>query len=154
MNKVLSFSVIVFALLAVSCGNAEQQAAQQPAPDVGTDSSNFTTVKWVDSVVNFGSVVKGEKVKIKYTCKNTGNKPLFIYYVRPGCGCTVADYTKAAIPPGGTGEVNAEYDSNKGIAGEVRKTITVRTNTVNPSPYLTFFGTVTPNAAMAADSTN
>jgi hypothetical protein len=70
---------------------------------------NFTTVKWNDTAINFGTVTRGEKVHIKYICTNTGNKPLFIYYVRPGCGCTVADYTKAAIMPGKTGEVNAEF---------------------------------------------
>jgi len=65
--------------------------------------------------------------------------------VRPGCGCTVADYTKAAIPPGGTGEINAEFDSNHGTTGEVRKSISVQTNTTNPSPRLVFFGIVKDN---------
>jgi hypothetical protein len=88
-------------------------------------------------------VAKGEKVHVTYKCKNVGSKPMFIYYVRPGCGCTVADYTKAAIPPNGIGEVNAEYDSNHGIVGEVRKSITVQTNTTNASPMLIFHGTVT-----------
>jgi hypothetical protein len=96
----------------------------------------------MDSAVNFGTRTKGELVHIQYVCKNVGNKPLFIYYVRPSCGCTVADYTKAAIAPGKTGEINAVYDSNHGIAGEIRKTISVETNTTNPSPRLMFFGTV------------
>jgi len=52
----------------------------------------------------------------------------------------VADYTKAAIMPGKTGEVNAEFDSNHGNPGEVHKSITVQTNTTNPSPKLIFTG--------------
>jgi len=118
-------------------------SASTPPADVAKDSANFTQVQWLDSSINFGVVAKGEKVHVTYKCKNVGSKPMFIYYVRPGCGCTVADYTKAAIPPNGIGEVNAEYDSNHGIVGEVRKSITVQTNTTNASPMLIFHGTVT-----------
>jgi len=149
MGKVfLSFFLLL--VLAYSCDSTDS-TAKQPPPNVDKDSANFTTVKWIDSAINFGTVTKGEKVHIKYTCMNTGKKPLFIYYVRPGCGCTVADYTKAAIPPGGKGEVNADFDSNHGSAGQVRKTITVQTNTFNPSPHLMFYGTVT--APPTADTT-
>jgi Protein of unknown function (DUF1573) len=128
-----------------ACNNTETASA--PPANVATDSSNFTQVQWMDTAINFGTVTKGEKVHITYKCKNVGSKPMFIYYVRPGCGCTVADYTKAAIPPGGTGEINAEYDSNHGM-GQVNKSITVHTNTTNESPRLTFTGMV-----VAADST-
>jgi hypothetical protein len=126
-----------------ACNSADSSAQTAPS-NVEKDSVNFTEVQWLDSNVNFGSVTKGEKVHIAFHCKNIGNKPMFIYYVRPGCGCTVADYTKAAIPPGSTGEVNAEFDSNHGSSGQVRKMITVKTNTINRSPTLVFFGTVTP----------
>jgi predicted small lipoprotein YifL len=149
MKKYFSFFPVLMLCSICACNNSGN--ASTPPADVAKDSANFTQVQWLDSSINFGSVTKGEKVHITYKCKNVGNKPMFIYYVRPGCGCTVADYTKAAIPPGGTGEVNAEYDSNHGIAGEVRKSITVQTNTTNPSPRLIFFGTVKP--APGTDST-
>ena len=150
MKRALFILPLLLLIVFYSCNSGDDAAvAKEPPANVGNDSANFTTVQWVDTTFNFGTVAKGEKVHIKYTCKNTGNKPLFIYYVRPGCGCTVADYTKAAIPPGKTGEVDAEFDSNHGNPGEVHKSITVQTNTFNASPRLTFEGTVTP----AADST-
>jgi hypothetical protein len=149
MNKLpLFFSLILLSVIC-ACNSHDNNANAGPPPNVGTDSANFTQVQWRDSVVDFGTVTKGEKVHIKYVCKNIGKKPLFIYYVRPGCGCTVADYTKAAIPPEGTGEINAEFDSNHGIAGQVRKTISVETNTTNASPRLVFFGTVKDNKQTA-----
>jgi hypothetical protein len=152
MNRsVLCFLVLLFSAF-YACNNENNANAGPPPANVGTDSANFTQVQWRDSAIDFGTVTKGEKVHIKYACKNTGDKPLFIYYVRPGCGCTVADYTKAAIPPGGTGEINAEFDSNHGSAGQVRKTISVQTNTTNASPKLIFFGTVKDNK-QHADST-
>jgi hypothetical protein len=124
------FSLLLLAIF-YSC-NSGDAVAKEPPVNVDKDSANFTTVKWKDTAVNFGTVTKGEKVHIKYTCTNTGDKPLFLYYVRPGCGCTVANYTKAAIMPGKTGEVH--------------KSIIVQTNTTNPSPRLTFSGTVKPGA--------
>ena len=150
MNKIILSSVILLLLFSACSSNTSNVAAQ--SENVGKDSANFTSVLWIDSIVNFGTVTKGQKVHITYKCKNVGNKPLFIYYVRPGCGCTVADYTKAAIAPGGTGEVNAEFDSNHGVPGEVRKSITVQTNTVNPSPLLIFTGTVTQPETSADSS--
>lgn len=152
MRRAILFFSVTFLIAIYSC-NDNSGEAQAPPANVGTDSLNFTTVQWLDSAVNFGTVTKGEKVHVKYRCKNVGSKPMFIYYVRPGCGCTVADYTKAAIPPGGIGEVTAEFDSNHGVPGEVRKTITVQTNTFNASPHLSFYGTVKPNEQTPADST-
>ncbi len=144
MNR-FSLTFFTAALVVVLACNSTDNASKDTPIDVGRDSANFTTVLWMDSLINFGTVTKGEKVHIVYKCKNTGTKPLLLYYVRPGCGCTVAEYTKAAIPPGGMGEVNAEFDSNHGIVGEVIKSITVKTNTTNQSPHLVFTGTV--NAA-------
>jgi len=144
MNKSVLFFLVLLLSVLCACNN-DNNGNAGPPPSVRTDSANFTQVQWRDSVIDFGTVTKGEKVHIKYTCKNIGDKPLFIYYVRPGCGCTVADYTKAAIPPGNTGEINAEFDSNHGIIGQVRKTISVETNTTNASPRLIFFGTVKDN---------
>src|SRR3982750_2004587 len=109
MNKFGLFFSVLFLSVLYACNEDNKANAGTPPPNVGSDSANFTQVQWHDSVVNFGTVTKGEKVHIKYSCKNIGQKPLFIYYVRPGCGCTVADYTKAAIPSGGTGEINAEF---------------------------------------------
>lgn len=152
MRKAILFFPAIFLIAIYSC-NDSASGAQAPPANVGTDSANFTNVQWLDSTVNFGTVTKGEKVHVKYQCKNTGNKPLFIYYVRPGCGCTVADYTKAAIPPGGVGEVTAEFDSNHGAPGEVHKTITLQTNTFDASPHLAFYGTVKPNEQTPPDST-
>lgn len=140
MNKFLIvFAIASFSVFA-ACSNRAESASTNNSPL--SDSANFTTIRWTDSVINFGQHKKGEEVQIKYTCENTGTKPLFIISARPSCGCTVADYTEEAIAPGKTGEIVAIYDSNHGAAGEVRKTISVVTNTINPSPKLVFYGTI------------
>jgi len=107
---------------------------------VAADSSNYTTVKWIDSIVKFGTINKGDTISIKFRCLNTGNKPLVLVNVRPGCGCTVADYSKEPIAPGAEGLVTAFFDSKKvGTSGDVRKTIIVNTNTKNGTEHYLYF---------------
>ncbi|MBY0481213.1 MAG: DUF1573 domain-containing protein [Chitinophagaceae bacterium] len=95
------------------------------------DSAKFTKIQWIDSIIDFGTIKMGEAKRVTFRLKNIGDKPLYITNVRAGCSCTVPDYTKEAIPPGGEGFVLGEFDSNKAHPGEVRKSIFVTTNTEN-----------------------
>ncbi len=96
------------------------------------DTANYSTIKWIDSVKDFGTMIQGPKVKIVFHFLNSGNKPLYLAEVKPSCGCTLADYTKSAILPGQQGEVTAEYDTNHGMANQpVRKSISVTCNAKN-----------------------
>jgi hypothetical protein len=125
-----------------SCKSKSERDFEK-AEQIAKDTANFTTVQWIDSIVSFGSINKGEKISIKFRCKNTGNKPLILANVRPGCGCTVADYTKEPIMPGTEGLITAAFDSNKtGATGEVDKTIIVSANILMNPVYLHFKGTI------------
>ena len=110
------------------------------------DSANYTSVLFPDSVQNFGMVEKGKQVKIVFHVKNVGAKPLLIADARPSCGCTIADFTKSAIAPGKEGEITGTFDSNHGMPGQIRKTITVTTNTSPTHNMLIFMGEVKPKA--------
>ncbi|SJZ90993.1 DUF1573 domain-containing protein [Sediminibacterium ginsengisoli] len=117
-------------LIATACqNNQDKKIAVNKLPV--TDTANFTQAEWLDSLVNFGSITMGEKINIVFRVKNTGTKPLLLSNVTPSCGCTVADYSKEAIAPGAVGMVQAAFDSNRSHPGDVRKTITVTTNTFN-----------------------
>jgi hypothetical protein len=112
------------------------------------DSANYTTVQWLDSLVNFGNIRMGEKIEIKFRLKNTGHKPLYLTNVHALCGCTVASYTQGAIAPGGTGEVIGAFDSNRAHTGTVRKTIIASTNSPNGNNReLIFTGVISESAA-------
>ncbi len=106
------------------------------------DTSGYTTASFPDSMQNFGTVIKGKQVKIVFNVQNTGTRPLLIASAKPSCGCTVADFTKAPIEPGKSGEINASFDSNHGSPGQIRKTITVVTNTSPQHNMLVFTGEV------------
>ncbi len=70
---------------------------------------------------------KGKQtVSFKFT--NTGKGKLVINNVSTSCGCTVADYPKHFIKPGGKGEITVTYDGTKKVAGKFQKSITVYTD--------------------------
>jgi hypothetical protein len=136
--------IILFALISlgcVACNNQDQSNGSNPGAI--TDTSKFTSILWLDSLVNFGNVNMGEKVQVAFKFRNIGTKPLYLTNVRAGCGCTVPDFTKGAIAPGKEGEVTGAFDTNKAHAGEVRKNIFVTTNTQNGINHtLTFTGII------------
>jgi hypothetical protein len=138
-----SFIGLLFTtIILFACGNNEQTAASQQQQNT-VDSAKLTSVQWLDSVVNFGTISMGEKIEVKFRFKNIGTQPLTIQSVKAGCGCTAPDYTKEAVPPGGEGEVTGAFDSNKVTEGEVRKTISVVMNTKPyPDHILVFSGTI------------
>jgi len=55
-------------------------------------------------VHDFGEHWASPKMEHTFLIRNTGNAPLKITQVRPGCGCTVAGNYPREIAPGGTGE--------------------------------------------------
>ncbi|HJV19555.1 MAG TPA: DUF1573 domain-containing protein [Sediminibacterium sp.] len=130
-----------------SCNNSGNDAAVPAQATAATEA--LTTISYTDTVVNFGSINMGEQAQIKFEFTNTGNQPLFLTNVRPGCGCTVAEYTRGAIPPGGKGSVIAAFDSNKAHPGSVSKSISVTSNTSNGSIHtLSFNGEIKEQPAV------
>jgi len=125
-------------LFLLLCGAMASCHSDKAAP------ADLTTIQWIDSVKDFGTVIHGEKVKVVFNFLNSGDKPLYITSAKPSCGCTLADYTKSAVLPGQRGEVTAEFDSNHGTPGQqVRKTIMVTCNAKNKSnTVLVFTGNV------------
>ena len=129
--------LLIVAVLFFACENADQPAGKgsTASSTAGSDSSSLTTIQWIDSIKNLGRITEGQKLQISFRFKNSGNKPLIIESVRPGCGCTVADYPKEPIAPGGEGEITGSFDS-QGRENLQHKEITVTANTKG-SPHHT-----------------
>jgi len=137
------YCIFFYGLIIAGCNSTAGKSAKLEA--IIKDSSEYTTIQWVDSAVDFGTAKMGETVNIVFRCRNTGNKALYLYEVRPGCGCTVADYTKTPIAPGKEGEINARFDTKKSHPGMVNKTIYFSANNSNEvTSYLKFSGTILP----------
>ena len=126
MKNLLAAALTCFVLF--SCNQSEDKASNPQSASMVAESGAETTMEWIDSTKNLGRINEGQKVEIAFRFKNTGNKPLVIHSVRPGCGCTVADYPKEPIAPGKEGQITGSFDS-QGRQGLQHKEIYVSANT-------------------------
>ncbi len=98
-------------------------------------------VKFASVEINLGQVKQNEPVTGTFTVTNISSKPLVIEQATPGCGCTIADYTKEPIAPGKTGFIKATY--NAASIGSFVKTVTVKFLGVDETQAITLTGEVT-----------
>ena len=121
--------LLVCCALSVLFANCNSTATKTAALQSAlADSSRYTTIQWLDSVRNFGTIPEGQKLEVAFRFRNTGTMPLVIVRVQPSCGCTVADQPTEPIAPGGEGQIKAIFNS-KGHAGVNHKTLFVTANT-------------------------
>jgi len=118
--------VVLAAILIVSCQSNDKKAATA-ATGAARDSTQFTTVEWLDSTRDFGKMQEGPHLEVSFRFRNTGSKPLVIERVQPSCGCTVAEQPKEPIPPGSEGVIKATFNS-QGHVGINHKTLNVYAN--------------------------
>lgn len=87
-----------------------------------------TTISFTKYEHDFGTVQQDSHNHYQFTFTNTGTEPLIIENATGSCGCTVPNYPKQPIPPGGTGTIEVEYKPGK-QANAQTKTVTVVANT-------------------------
>ncbi len=81
---------------------------------------------------NCGTVLEGkvEKVDAVFIVKNTGDAPLKLETVRPGCGCTVVKFD-SLVPPGKSIKLESQVNIKGYRSGNISKGITVNSNAEN-----------------------
>jgi hypothetical protein len=115
-----------------------------PETASGTDEAaveNLPAFEFDETVIEFGEISQGEKVKKLFVFKNTGKSNLIISDAKGSCGCTVPLWPKEPIAPGESGEIEVVFDSN-GKQGRQHKTVTIIANTVPNSTTLAIKGDV------------
>jgi hypothetical protein len=139
MKKVLILLAVVFAI--ASCQNADKKIpslSDDQKRNALRDSSNYTTIEWLDSTSqDLGTVKEGKMVEVSYRFKNTGTHNLIIANASASCGCTKPEIPEEAIAPGSEGVIKAKFDS-KGRRSLNEKQIFVNANT-NPSNITLMF---------------
>ena len=98
------------------------------ANNAPVDNTPKTTINFAEYEHAFGNIKQDSENKHVFTFTNTGTEPLIIENATGSCGCTVPNYPKAPIPPGGTGEIEVEYKPGKQENAQT-KTVTVIANT-------------------------
>lgn len=85
---------------------------RNPQSASGYDDKEAMPVITFDSDVHdFGRLSAGESVSYSFHFRNTGNADLILSAASATCGCTVADYPKGRIAPGGEGYVTVTFKS-------------------------------------------
>lgn len=115
---------------------------QQSTPDVfkGNPEDGPHAV-YPELVYEAGTVEAGTELTHTFRVKNTGKADLLIHQVKPGCGCTISDFTKV-VPPGQEGRIILTVKT-EGMRGAIQKSATVHSNDpANPMVTLSIKGTV------------
>jgi hypothetical protein len=137
INMKLFSLLISSSLLLAACNSneantgvaTETTSATATAPAAANDSTNITSIQWLDSThQDLGKINEGQVVEISWRFKNTGTKPLIVTNVSASCGCTVPDKPEQPIAPGAEETIRARFDS-KDRVGPQRKDVYVEANT-------------------------
>jgi hypothetical protein len=139
MKKLLSVFVFVFAVAAI--GTA------QSAPAATTKTASGPVIKFDKYTIDYGTVDYNADPFRTFKFTNVGNEALVIKSARSSCGCTVPEWPKEPIPPGGTGELKVRYATDR--PGPINKSITVTTNAESADVVLNITGTVKSKPAEA-----
>lgn len=107
----INFYFVAFILVFLLCSRAFA------APNLQVDESKF----------DFGEIFQGEKVLHVFEFSNDGDENLEIERVRSSCGCTAVLVSEKVIPPGGRGEIKANFDSTR-FRNAISKTIYLYSN--------------------------
>ena len=127
------------ATLLSGCLNGDNRAIAMQ--QVMRDSARYTTIQWLDSSRDFGTIAEGQKVEVSFRFRNTGITPLVITQVRPSCGCTIAEQPKEPIAPGAEGHITATFNS-EGHPGVNTKSLFVTANTKGSQNYSLHFSVI------------
>ena len=123
--------------------NPATPGAVKPA-EPAVPAGPTTTMSFEKLEFDYGVIDAGEKVNHKYKFTNSGSEPLIISNAKGSCGCTVPNWPKEPIPPGGTSEIDVVFDS-KDKKGKQSKRVTITANTSPAQTFLTIKGEVTPD---------
>lgn len=143
MKKYLSLLFVALVIAASACKEEKKQEEQSekgllstdlvtnPRSATGLDTGLYNELpimSFTDTVHNFGDVPQETIVEYNYTFTNTGKKPLIVSSADGSCGCTVADYPKEPVMPGGSGEIKVSFSTANKTAGHIEKSVSVITN--------------------------
>ncbi len=147
MKKIL-FPIVIIALLS-SCGGTDGEETLSTDIIDNPNTANGETVdedklphfEFVEKVKEFGTITQGEVVSTSFRFRNVGQSDLIISSAQGSCGCTVPEWPKEPIKPGGEGVIDVTFDSN-GKQGMQNKTITLVANTIPNTVVIALKGEV------------
>jgi hypothetical protein len=119
------------------------QAPNTPVPQLsnpnGTALPRQDILQIKENSHFFGKIPQGRPATYIFEIVNTGDIPLKLDNVHASCGCTTPEWSRDAIPAGGTAQIKVGY--NAFSEGTFSKTVTIVYNT-SQTKMLTISGEV------------
>ena len=127
MKKIFTISALVFGAALVAQTTTAPKPAPTPAPTTTQTGTATQTAdpgyKFDITTYDYGTIKKGGEPYCQFILTNTGKQPLVISDAHGSCGCTIPEYPKDPIKPGGNATIRVHYDTNR--PGAFDKTVTV-----------------------------
>ncbi len=134
LMKISSISIFILTILSVFPYSLTQAQTEDLKSTIQVDTSDYS----------FGSVLEGEKIKTSFNISNTGNAPLNIINLIPGCGCLIAKLDSQVVEPGGNLPVSVEFDT-RGFIGQQSQQLAINTDNLEQKQLVfTIHGQVEP----------
>jgi hypothetical protein len=169
MKNFIKIAPIVVALTLFSCKKeqtadqlvTEEGTAQVATPNIDShedmvkeaQSKPLTNIVLSEAQFDFGKIRKGDQKEHTYEITNMGENPLIISQVKPGCGCTVPDYTKEPILPGKKGQITLKFDSSS-FDGLVNKQAEIYANVEKAPIVIGFSADIQPSSTPITEVKN
>jgi hypothetical protein len=144
-------SILLFATVFIfACGEKKSNKASTDLVNISatadsskteTNPKEGATIIFEKTEHDFGTITQGEIVEYEFKFKNTGSIDLLISSATASCGCTVPDYPKEPINPGGEGKIKVKFNSDMRIDA-FRKEVMVTANTNPLNTTLTIGGII------------
>ncbi|HPN59280.1 MAG TPA: DUF1573 domain-containing protein, partial [Chitinophagaceae bacterium] len=126
--------IVLAALSLIACKEMDKKVApvvkmsKEEIEKAVTDTTNFTTITWLDSTTqSLGKLKKDKEIEITWRFKNTGDKNLIIENVTASCGCTIPEKPEQPFAPGQEGVIKAKFNGSG--SGSITKQVHVIANT-------------------------
>ncbi len=122
-HRIHSFGIATIALALLFGGCAKGNKKEPPS----SAATAPPKLEIVEKMHDFGNATEGDKLTYVFKVKNSGTGPLLIDRVTTSCGCTAAVLKNKEVLPGGEGQIEVTFDTNR-RGGDNHKTITVFSN--------------------------
>jgi hypothetical protein len=130
----VSWALFLGLFLMYSCDKSPSESAKNGSnPHQVVPDSEKPVLKFAEPSFHFGTAREGEEVSHEFAFTNEGKTDLLISFASASCGCTVPEWPKEPIPPGGKGVIKATFNT-EGKGGKQNKKIVI---TANTKPELT-----------------
>ena len=114
----------LFCGLSLACMANAQTNTGSVKDDKTTVAPEVIVLK--ETEYDFGKIPQGKPVTHIFSFTNTGSVPLILDNVQASCGCTTPEWSKDAVAPGATANINVGY--NAAADGPFTKFITITYN--------------------------